>query len=205
MPRIPSPRRLVCWIAALSLVAEGGPTVGSPGREPSVPAASAKPKIGRSTLTTEVFPKEAVWDSAAMEGNYELLGMAFDAAAQQVTWALRTRPRVGPSRDFFVTLYDRLGRPIGEAPLAWSQGRRESGVVQLASLDVAWLARRLGGRAKDVVLVAVQRYEAREYGRPRDVAPRSQRLARLPKQFTTKALPETVQWDHAGFEVCYEV
>ncbi len=152
-------RRAACWVAILPLVAVGPGVFGGPGREPSAPAASAQ--LWRTKLATDVLPKDAVWDSAAFGGNYELLDLAGEAASQHVTWTLRSRQRVTTFRDFSVVAYDRLGRRVAEAPLAWSKGRRESGTAHLASLDLAWLSRRLGGRAKGVALLAVERFEAR--------------------------------------------
>jgi hypothetical protein len=67
------------------------------------------------------------------------------------------------------------------------------------------LKRRLNNRSNDVAVVDVERFESRQYGRPRQMAPRAERLARLPNQFATSALPYTVHWDHVGFENCYEV
>jgi hypothetical protein len=192
-------------VILLLLIIQGRLAAGGTGGEASRPSVASKASIWRTTLTTGVFSNEAVWDSAALEDNYQLLDMAFDAAGQQVIWTLGARPRVSPYRDFYVTLYDHLGRPLIEAPLAWSQQRRLSGTVHLASLDLAWLSRRLGDRINDAAVLAVERYRAREYGRPRQMESREQRQFRLPKQFAAKPLAESVQWDHAGFERCYEV
>jgi hypothetical protein len=195
----------VLLVTASTILAETPRAAAGPGRDVAAPPSSPQQPASRTKLTTAVVPAEAVWDWTALQGGYDVLDAAPDAATRQVTWTLRTKPRMTVNRDYQVAFFDHGGRPIADAPLAWSKGRRESGTVHLASLDLAWLSRRLGGRTKDIALVSVRRHDEREYGRSRHIASREERLAKLPKQLMTKALPDGVQWDHAGFESCYQV
>jgi len=126
-----------------------------------VPAKESRAQV---TLATDELPKGAVWDASELQGIYRVLDVAVDRAARRVSWTVSESPRHGPNFNFHVRLYDRLGRPLLEAPLSWSQGRGATGPVRFASLDLAWLVRRLASRASDVALIAVQRVEPRKYG-----------------------------------------
>src|SRR5207249_3579262 len=64
-----------------------------PGRDNTSPT-SPQRAINPVKLSTGVVPAEAVWDWSALEGGYDVLDKAADAATQQVTWTLRLKPRV---------------------------------------------------------------------------------------------------------------
>jgi hypothetical protein len=196
------------WLATGQPAPPPSPASGSqPAPNPAATTASgAEPQDAPvpDRFVTGVLNDEVRWTTRAWSELYRTVAATLDRDAQRVTWTLQPKSqRDGLSFEFHAVLYDQQGqRLLDDAPLDWSPGRQGDQPVVLASLDLRWLARRLGDTARQVAAVTVESFAARPYGRLREGRDRS---AQEPERIETGILADDVAWRHKGFHSGFEV
>jgi hypothetical protein len=161
-----------------------------------------KVRVSSSTGDSAVNMEAVKWNTTGFEATYNILDQSFDAASQRMTWTLETKPRAYAWYGYHAVLYNARGqRVLEDAPFFWSTGRRSGRNVEIASLDLRWIARRLRGTANiaAVAEIAVERYPNRPLGGAKSSD------SQAPTQIVTGQLPDAATWDHKSLEGLYSI